>query len=313
MRIEQIIYIVEVAREGNITKAAQNLYITQPSLSNAITALEDELGIKVFERSRNGTKLTKIGESIVEHAQTIINEITEINNLAKLNRTSYQDRFCIVTTPIFSRDLTLNILQDLKQTFPNINVQIHEDFIENIINRVYNLIDNMALLIYSSKIKNVVQQDCQRKSLNLQVLHRDDLHVFMRKDHPLAKAASLSMSQLADHDIAIRVSHTYKSEEDYNEPIFSSSRGHYCSLQDLYSLKRLVFDFGYVAILPTVCYQGDFHYKIGEIVAIPLNDTDQYFEIALLTNSNRNFSFQEEFFISTIAEYSAEYFAIHAI
>ena len=71
MRLEQLQYVVEIDKTRSISKAAKNLYITQPSISAAISALEKELNIKIFERTKNGVDPTPEGEKIVFLAQEV--------------------------------------------------------------------------------------------------------------------------------------------------------------------------------------------------------------------------------------------------
>lgn len=66
MNSKQIEYFLEVARQGNFTKAAQLLYTAQPALSRQIANLEEELVVTLFERGKSGTQLTSIGQKYYE-------------------------------------------------------------------------------------------------------------------------------------------------------------------------------------------------------------------------------------------------------
>ena len=68
MTIQQLQYILEVHRTGSISKAANNLYLAQPNLSNAIRSLEQELGFPVFIRSNKGIRPTEQGFLVLEEA-----------------------------------------------------------------------------------------------------------------------------------------------------------------------------------------------------------------------------------------------------
>ena len=71
MRIEQLQDIVEVDRTHSLTKAAENLYVTQPSLTIAINTLEAELGVQLFVRSKYGTMTTDEGRRVVTLAKAV--------------------------------------------------------------------------------------------------------------------------------------------------------------------------------------------------------------------------------------------------
>src|SRR3970282_524519 len=74
MTLNDLRYIVAVAQERNFRRAAEKAYISQPALSLAIQKLEEDLGIKIFERGKNDVALTPAGLAIVERAQRVLEE-----------------------------------------------------------------------------------------------------------------------------------------------------------------------------------------------------------------------------------------------
>ena len=72
MDFKQLAYIIKVAECRNITKAAKELFISQPSLSQFITKAEEELGVRLFDRSMNPLSLTYAGTKYIEAARKII-------------------------------------------------------------------------------------------------------------------------------------------------------------------------------------------------------------------------------------------------
>ena len=83
MTLQQLKYLVTVAQYKNITAAAEKLFISQPSLSNSIHNLEQEMGVTVFARSNKGLKITREGEELLSYARNLL-EQAEI----------MEDRFC---------------------------------------------------------------------------------------------------------------------------------------------------------------------------------------------------------------------------
>lgn len=81
MKTEQILLALEVSKQGSITKAAQNLFIAQPNASNAIAALESELGYRIFERTYNGVEVTKRGAKFLQYAHSIKRNMEKIYSL----------------------------------------------------------------------------------------------------------------------------------------------------------------------------------------------------------------------------------------
>ena len=79
MNIQQLRCIVEIARVGSITKAAENLYMNQPNLSRTVIEFEKEYGITLFIRNSQGVILTDSGKKVVEKAEEIIKKTNDLN------------------------------------------------------------------------------------------------------------------------------------------------------------------------------------------------------------------------------------------
>ncbi len=82
MTLTELRYIVAVARERHFGRAADACFVSQPTLSVAIKKLEDELDVKIFERGGNEVSVTPLGESIVQQAQTVIEQAAAIKEIA---------------------------------------------------------------------------------------------------------------------------------------------------------------------------------------------------------------------------------------
>ena len=83
MTLTELKYIVAVARERHFGKAADACYVSQPTLSVAVKKLEEELDVKLFERSANEVSVTPLGEEIVRQAQAVLEQAANIKELAK--------------------------------------------------------------------------------------------------------------------------------------------------------------------------------------------------------------------------------------
>lgn len=84
MTLKQLEYIVEISRSGSINKAAQNLYVAQPSLSAAIKQLEQELHFSIFRRKSSGIELTSEGKILLASAKLIVDEAERIHRIPEL-------------------------------------------------------------------------------------------------------------------------------------------------------------------------------------------------------------------------------------
>lgn len=84
MNTKYLEYVIEINKCGSINKAAQNLFLSQPNLSNSIKNLEDELGFHVFVRTNSGVELTREGEFFIKSAKKVISEVNTINQIPTL-------------------------------------------------------------------------------------------------------------------------------------------------------------------------------------------------------------------------------------
>ena len=91
MRLNQLEYFIKVVECGSITKAAQELYLSQPSLTKAISSLETEYDLKLFSRTARGLNLTPEGRDFLEYAKGVIDSTQALENtFGKQNNLSIQ-------------------------------------------------------------------------------------------------------------------------------------------------------------------------------------------------------------------------------
>lgn len=122
LTLEQLEYIVAVYRAGTISAAAQRLNISHPAVSRAISALEAELRLNIFRRTRSGSEPTEAGKRVIEGAQRILREAEELRSLA-LEQS--QPRIMQVKAfPIDSMSFIPDVLASLKRRHAHLTVNI---------------------------------------------------------------------------------------------------------------------------------------------------------------------------------------------
>jgi len=122
----QLKYILTIAREGNLTTAAQKLYISQPSLSSMLSHVEEELGIKLFDRSISPLKPTYAGEQYINAAEQILSIINDLkHNLEQISNSS-AGRLNIGCSPHFSSTLLPYIVPAFMKRYSNVQLNLAE-------------------------------------------------------------------------------------------------------------------------------------------------------------------------------------------
>ena len=124
MELRQFTYVNQVAECGNFTKAAAKLFISQPALSNYISKVEGDLGVKLFDRSATPLKLTYAGEQYLKRAKVILGQMENMNrelrdithNMAGRLRIGFPSERIVYMLPL--------ILKPLKDRYPGIDVEV---------------------------------------------------------------------------------------------------------------------------------------------------------------------------------------------
>src|ERR1700758_235362 len=136
MQIHQLRYFYAVAKMGNFTRAAQHEHIAQPSLSQQIRKLEDELGTRLFDRLGRSVRLTQIGEAFLPRAEAILRQVgaakLEIQEMAGTE----QGKLVIGAIPTIAPYFLPSRLATFAQQFPRVQVSIVEEITSELLNRI---------------------------------------------------------------------------------------------------------------------------------------------------------------------------------
>ncbi len=133
MTLTELRYIVAVAQKRHFGQAAQACFVSQPTLSIAIKKLEDELDIKLFERSsKNEIRITDIGQRIVEQAQKVLRETQVINEISQQGKDPLSGEFKLGAIYTIGPYLLPDLIPKLSQSAPNMTLIIEENFTANL-------------------------------------------------------------------------------------------------------------------------------------------------------------------------------------
>lgn len=109
MRLEQFQYVVEIAKCCSMSKAAKQLFLSQPALSTAISNLESELGFQIFQRSFQGVALTEKGKKSLEVSKRVIEQLEVIPSIC--SETEQVPTVNIAAVPVACNSLIIDLIQ----------------------------------------------------------------------------------------------------------------------------------------------------------------------------------------------------------
>ena len=136
MTITQLKYVLSVAEYQNFTVAAEHSFVTQPTLSMQIQKLEEELNIKIFNRSKKPIELTQIGKKIVEQAKVIVGESNRILDIVHQQKGFIGGEFKLGIIPTIMPTLLPMFLQNFTKKYPKVKLIIEELTTEEIIRKL---------------------------------------------------------------------------------------------------------------------------------------------------------------------------------
>lgn len=192
--IQQLKYIVSVVENGTITEAAKKLYISQPSLSNAIKDIEEEVGITIFIRSRAGIVVTPEGMEFVGYARQVLRQM-EILEDKYISHTPGKVRFC-VSSPHYV--FTTNAFVDIVEAFGKERFEfiLHETTVHQILEDVKNRFSDLGIIYISHDNEPTIRKTLEESKLSFSPLFTVKPQVFIRDTHPLTRWDSVKLDDL---------------------------------------------------------------------------------------------------------------------
>ena len=179
----------EVAKQGNISKAAESLYISQPAISKTIVRLEDNLNVKLFKRNSRGVSLTEEGEVLFRHVQEAIHHIEEAESALQKMKDYHIGHLDIGASTTLCRYILLPYLKKFMEEFPNIQINLkNQDSAKNL--QVLDAQDiDLALVAIPKHLspnqKVILEQEVEdifvaspKYIENLKALHGSDFSLF---------------------------------------------------------------------------------------------------------------------------------------
>ncbi|MFP7299325.1 LysR family transcriptional regulator [Neobacillus niacini] len=201
MNIEQLLYIVEVAKYNSLSIAAQNLHVTQSTISQSITNFEKELGIKILKRSRgHGAVPTDEGRIILKLAYEVQKKLEEIKETANLINSTEVGDLKISSLPGLMTFL-VKAIAAFRHDYPHINLEVTEKSGNAVIEDIRQHKIDFGLITYSSDLS------INMEGIAFEAFIEGKQKVYVSKHSPLAFLGTVTPNDILDQTLV-----TYKGE-----------------------------------------------------------------------------------------------------
>ena len=267
MTLQQLRYIITVSEVGTISEAAKALFISQPSLTNAIRELEKEMNITIFGRTNKGISVSGDGEIFLGYARQVLEQAELLEEKYK-HRMGGKQQFGISTQHY---SFAVNAFVDLIKEYGNeeYDFSLRETQTYEIIDDVSRMKSEIGVLYLNQFNETVIRKIIKANGLIFHELFVAKPHIFVGRQNPLAQMGRVSMEDLAPYPYLSFEQGEHNSFY-FSEEIFSAvGRRKNIRVRDRATLFNLLIGLnGY-----TVC-SGVIDEELNgrDIVAVPLNE-----------------------------------------
>lgn len=219
MTLQQLKYVIEVAKAKSISEAAKKLFISQPSLTNAIKELEKEMNITIFLRTNKGILISKEGEIFLGYARQVLEQAYLLEE-KYLKQDKRKQQFC-VSTQHYS--FAVNAFVDIIKEYGHdeYDFSFRETQTYEIIEDVTRMKSEIGVLYINDFNKLVIQKILKEHNLIFHSLIVVKPHIFISSKNPLAKKKKVTMEELRLYPYLSFEQGEHNSFY-YSEEIFSS-------------------------------------------------------------------------------------------
>ena len=191
MNTQYFRYALEVEKTGSITQAANNLFMSQPTLSKAIKDMEETVGFPIFRRTSKGVVPTHRGTEFLAHARKIASEVQKMEQALQRQDSTHQ----LFSLAIPRASYIAQAVADFMPTFNhcgNMEIDILEDNSMKVLDSVADGLFVLGIIRCHVEDRDYFLKSISEKDLQYETVWQGNYVALMREDHPLARQESLS-------------------------------------------------------------------------------------------------------------------------
>jgi LysR family transcriptional regulator, benzoate and cis,cis-muconate-responsive activator of ben and cat genes len=199
MEIRQLKYFIAVAEEGNISRAATRLHISQPPLTRHIQTLEEDLGVQLFKRTNWGVELTQAGRLLLEHARNIKAHVELATHQAQQVSKGQLGRLEVGVYGTAMLNVIPRILARFSASHPDVELALQSAPKSQ---QLEALTQGRIQLAFDRNLK-------ESDEIAVELVDREPVILALNKNHPLASQESIRVPQLKGHALIGELGQTY--------------------------------------------------------------------------------------------------------
>lgn len=245
--LRQLQYFIAVAEQGSVTRAAQNLSISQSSVTEAIKELEGDLGVELFERHPRGLSITHNGHQFLRHATKILATVSDARNAFSETQENTGGTLNIGVTSLVAGYVLSDLLARYRRACPGVEVSAIEDngsYLEHLL--IGGELDVAVMVISNLR---------DRLALQAEILETSPYRLWLPMGHPLVSADIISVADIAREPLIML---TVDEIEENTGKLLSAlgARPHVAfRTRSVEAVRSLVATGAGVALLPDLVYR----------------------------------------------------------
>ncbi len=241
MNINELRYIVAVAQMRNFRRAAESCFVSQPALSTAVQKLEEELGQRIFERSRTDVGVTPIGERIVAQAALILEEVERLRLLAREGANPLAGPLRLGAIHTVGPYLLPDLIAQLHRSAPEMPLLVEESTTDRLVEQLRQGALDVA----------IVALPLEAPGLLTRPLYREPFEVVVPKNHRWAGRHAISSSELGGEQVLLLPSvHCFSTQVVETCPELGVKNGLVQQGNSLETLRNMVASGMGITVLP---------------------------------------------------------------
>ena len=188
MEIHQLQYFVAIVETGGFGRAAERCNVAQPSLSQQVIKLEQELGSPLFDRLGRSVALTEAGHALLPHARRILAEVQAVEGGLLKDIEAGHGRLAVGAIPTIAPFLLPQVIEQFSRRFPGAELSVQEDFTENLLRE----------LVAGKLDVGIMSLPIRHKQIDVEDLFTEPLLVASPRNHELISRSEITTRELSD-------------------------------------------------------------------------------------------------------------------